>query len=506
MDSSHINLQWLEAYSSKTLQLTTLLLFICLLYVVIYCIYLYAFHPLAGYPGPFLAKFTNLYSGYYAWTGDIHLDQFRCHQRYGPVVRYAPNRLMINSLSALNAIYGHSSPTIKATTYDALVHRAPSSLTLKDKSEHRQRRKILSQGFSDASLRQFEGKMVNLILKMCQQIAPSREDREWSEPRNMSDWCDYLSFDLMSSIIFGASYSALANETYRHLIEDIRESNVRISVLMQALELSSFRLDRKLFPRSIAARNSFLQFIKILLQDLAKKNRDQNDIFSFLSDWRDPDTNEGLTPDQITSESVLLVIAGTDTSSTVMASTLFYLANNKEAYSKAREEVRERFSGTTIHSGEKLNSCRYLRACIDESMRLSPPTGSVLWREVQSDGLNIDGYYVPPGCNVGTALYALHHDAKIFPQPFDYLPERWLENPTIDAQNAFSPFLIGPRSCVGKSLALREVSLVIATLLATFDFETTEPLKKEFVLKDHITPHKNGPYLRFAYKKPRGQL
>ena len=47
------------------------------------CVYRVAFHPLAKYPGPFLAKFTNLYAGYHAWTGDIHEDVYRCHLKYG---------------------------------------------------------------------------------------------------------------------------------------------------------------------------------------------------------------------------------------------------------------------------------------------------------------------------------------------------------------------------------------------------------------------------------------
>jgi hypothetical protein len=67
-------------------------------YLVCNFIYNVHFHPYAKYPGPFLAKFTDLYAGYHAWKGDIHLDMWRCHQVYGDKVRYAPNRLNINTV------------------------------------------------------------------------------------------------------------------------------------------------------------------------------------------------------------------------------------------------------------------------------------------------------------------------------------------------------------------------------------------------------------------------
>lgn len=80
------------------------------------------FHSLAKYPGPWLAKVTNLYSGYHAWKGDLHLDMWRCHEKYGgclsilPVlspmlisafeigdfVRYGPNSLLVNTAAGLH--------------------------------------------------------------------------------------------------------------------------------------------------------------------------------------------------------------------------------------------------------------------------------------------------------------------------------------------------------------------------------------------------------------------
>jgi hypothetical protein len=73
------------------------------LYFVCNMIYNVHFHPYAKYPGPFLARFTDLYAGYHAWKGDIHLDMWRCHQIYGDKVRYAPNRLNINTITGLKS-------------------------------------------------------------------------------------------------------------------------------------------------------------------------------------------------------------------------------------------------------------------------------------------------------------------------------------------------------------------------------------------------------------------
>jgi len=85
--------------------------------------YLAFLHPLARCPGPFLARYTGLYSAYHAWQGDIHLDMYQCHQRYGLIVsaasahasradrpflgdyvRYAPNRLVFNTAQALQGV------------------------------------------------------------------------------------------------------------------------------------------------------------------------------------------------------------------------------------------------------------------------------------------------------------------------------------------------------------------------------------------------------------------
>ncbi|PVH92930.1 hypothetical protein DM02DRAFT_500110, partial [Periconia macrospinosa] len=62
-------------------------------------------HPLSKYPGPLIGKITDWYSVYHCVKGDRHLDFYLLHQKYGTVVRYGPNRISVNSATALHSIY-----------------------------------------------------------------------------------------------------------------------------------------------------------------------------------------------------------------------------------------------------------------------------------------------------------------------------------------------------------------------------------------------------------------
>lgn len=150
--------------------------------------YLAFFHPLAKYPGPFLAKFTDAYGFYHGWKGDIHLDMWRSHQKYGDYVRYGPNKLMINTVEGLRDIYnvGAGSKFMKASAYAPMVHRAPNTLTIRGGKDHARRRRIMAQGVSEKAQRGYEHRIMSHIDKLCK-VAYSGDT--WSEPMDMSKWC-----------------------------------------------------------------------------------------------------------------------------------------------------------------------------------------------------------------------------------------------------------------------------------------------------------------------------
>jgi cytochrome P450 len=218
------------------------------------------------------------------------------------------------------------------------------------------------------------------------------------------------------------------------------------------------------------------------------------------------------------------IIAGSDTTSTALTSALFYLVRNVSALQKAAEEVRSKFGDVEeICQGPVLNSCTYLRACIDEGMRMSPPVGGILPREVLPGGITIDGDFIPEGCIVATPHYTIHHNANYFPDPFTYRPERWVagsgktsggvaESNVALAQSAFCPFSIGPRGCIGKGLAYIELMTTLARMLYLYDMRKTSGVDPsdgkpsnpwgrhrvgEYQLYDQFTSWKNGPIVEF---------
>lgn len=164
-----------------------------------------------------------------------------------------------------------------------------------------------------------------------------------------------------------------------------------------------------------------------------------------------------------------------------MSALLFYLTRYPECYQHLEHEIRSTFaSATDIKFGIKLSSCPYLRACIDETLRMSPPIPGTMWRELQPNDnkpLVIDGHVVPPGTQVGVNTYSLHHNKEYFPDPHVFNPERWLNSetdgrPKDTMLEVFMPFSIGYRDCAGKNMAyLVMMSLVVAKILWYFDFE-----------------------------------
>lgn len=505
------------------------------LYTTSLVVYRVFFHPLAKYPGPFLAKITDAYQLYHAWKGDRHLDFWRMHEKYGRVVRFGPNSVSFNSNTALKEIYGFRSNVRKAEFYNAFAHPTANTHNTRDKEVHARKRRVMAQSFSDGAIREMEKYVLANVRTFTDQIGTgvSDEKKGWSVPKNMTDWFNYLAMDILGDLCYGKAFHMLEAPDNRFALELIAAATKRHLICGTMPIVDRLKLDKYLFPTIAAGRARYMVYSKGQLTERTKMgdDSDRRDFFHHLLKARDPETGQGFSTPELWAESNLLIIAGSDTTSTAMAATIFYLTRNPEALAKAVAEVRSKFTDVEeIRQGAALNSCTYLRACIDEAMRLSPSVGGLLPREVQAGGMTIGGEHIPAGTVVGTPHYTIHHNAEYYPQPFRYEPERWLvgaecaatgrvtvEDDLHRAQSAFCPFSVGPRGCIGKGLAYVEMSVTIARTLFLYDMRKAVGIADpgeghpsneygrhrvgEFQLSDTFTSVKDGAMVEFRRRE-----
>ncbi len=144
-------------------------------------------------------------------------------------MRFGPNSISFNSNTALKDIYGFKANVRKAEFYDAFVHPAPNTHNTRDKVLHARKRRVLSQAFSDSAIKEMEKYVLANIRTFCDQIdrAASDERKGWSVPKNMSDWCNYLSMDILGDLCFGKAFHMLERPDNRYALDLVSMATTR---------------------------------------------------------------------------------------------------------------------------------------------------------------------------------------------------------------------------------------------------------------------------------------
>ncbi|KAK8103633.1 uncharacterized protein PG998_010666 [Apiospora kogelbergensis] len=484
-------------------------------------------HPLRDYPGPTLAKITNAYAGWLAIRKKQYLASYHDFQRFGsPVVRHGPAQLVFNTPKAFHDIYMNPRTT-KGQAYRAsqLAAKYPSILNAIDKDQHRRKRKFIGLALTERSLRSFESTMSMQVEIFLRQLLRSSEQREIV---NLSPRCQRLGLDIIGLLSFGYHFNTQTEESHRFLQEVIDSMSWRINMYM------AFPFIKPLESVFMLCGAPKLLKFHRLVTDMIKKRMSEgkdarHDLYSVLADHVGKN-QEGLYKGELWPEAILFIMAGGSTTAAALSAAFFYLAHNPKVYDKLATEIRSTFrSGRDIHSGEDLRSCKYLRACIDETLRMSPAATVISWRQIDPKDTSgepwiVDGHVIPPGTQVGVPFYSLFHNEEYFPDSFTWKPERWLDPHGNQSEeesaaraamhNAFHPFQAGDRSCLGKPMAYLEASLTLARTLWYFDFETAPGVPglvgagtegktdgrgrpNEFQLYDIFVAEHDGPNLVF---------
>ncbi|MDI1491502.1 MAG: hypothetical protein OHK93_002711 [Ramalina farinacea] len=456
------------------------LLALAILYALFQTAYNLLYHPLHRFPGPKCFAATPLPYVFASYSGCLATRLHKLHERYGPVVRTAPNELSFIDPSAWPTIYGRKNRSQQPfrKNYDSFNETRSQirrSLYLANEEDHARARKLLNLAFSPEALRAQEPLLQGHVHELLNGI----ESETDVGPVDLEKWFTYFAFDVVGETSFGEPFNCVKEPSHRawpRMLSRARKIITGISGL-KLLVPSSIFCWMPVSQNSPLQRTVLQSVVNRLNFDLQKVEKrivskpDRGDVLSALI--RVNEEKKALDNTEIMANAALFILAGTETVATLLCAVIYLLTQNSVALDRLTREMREVFQDESQLTLHNLSKMTYLTACIDEALRLVPPVPEGLPRVTPPEGESICGCWVA----VQISTLAASWSTSNFVRPLSYEPERWLENKSScyasDNMQASQPFSTGPRNCLGQSLALSEVRLVIANLIRKFDIECT---------------------------------
>ncbi|GME62452.1 cytochrome P450 [Neofusicoccum parvum] len=442
--------------------------------------------PLRSVPGPLLARFSRLWYLRQAWTGKFPRTNIKLHQKYGPIVRIAPNEYSIDDPSAIKPIYGHGTVFVKGSWYHA--SGAPSGMKqnifaeIDPKTHAAERRKIASLYTMSTLLKMEEevNSCISLVEDRFRNFAKSQSTIE------LQWWMQCYAFDVIGAITVSKRFGFLdAGEDPLGMVEGLD------SFLTYAARMGICpELHHMVFSIISKLGKSGLLDVFAFTRDQIQKYKEtigssessaDSDVFLSKAIRLHREKPDSFLEEDIFQTCSMNVVAGSDTTGISLTAVMWGLLKNPEAMAKLRAEVDEKYESGEISDPVSFADAQkmpYLQACINEGLRTHPAVGLPLSRVVPKGGIVIAGRYFPEGTNIGVNAWAAHNNRSVFGEDADkFRPERWLvdEETYRKMDRYFIPFGHGSRTCIGKNISLMEMSKIIPQLVRKFDIQLSDP-------------------------------
>ncbi|PSR97179.1 averantin oxidoreductase, partial [Coniella lustricola] len=435
--------------SSETLWVTgktaTTLVAICILGIYTsMLVYRAFFHRLGRFPGPFGARLSHFWiAAKGVQSGKEFAVLKQLHGTHGDVVRLGPQTLSICDPRALEVIHGAGTKCTKAPWYNCL-HPMYSLLTDRVGAAHRQRRKAWEQSFSTKSLRVYEPRVAFWTDKLLANISAQLQ-----KPVNMGLWLNFYSFDVMGDLSLGESFGMLDRSEPHWVMHSLHAFMISLAMFSHCTWM--LLLVQKL-PVISAESAKFKNWVAMMVDKRMKNPPANQDLYSFiLDDFYAKETPTKQERMNLNADGVLSTIAGSDTTAAALTCLFAELATHPTAVRQIQQEVDSLCTTTTAAAepdNYALSQLPYLQACLNEVLRLYPAVPSGIQRFTPPGGLKIgDDLFIPGDTIVQTPQYVFHRDARNFPRPDEFIPERWTTQPElIQNGSVYSPFSIGKLS------------------------------------------------------------
>ncbi|KXN74926.1 cytochrome P450 [Conidiobolus coronatus NRRL 28638] len=352
----------------------------------------------------------------------------------------------------------------------------PSNILISNGDEWKRHRKPANPIFHQ----KFQPELFSPCIEEVLNSIMDKVSRNPEESIQVCDLMSLLTLDVLGKGIFSIDFEAIKSEgssKYHQLYYSIMKQ-VGSPLYSLIPFLNHYPVGD--MAKAYRSLDEFKEVIQALIsqrrKDLKdKKFEDSKDLLSTLLRETEKNHEDPLTDEELVYNMNVFFAAGHDTTSSALACGMYYLAKNPIFQEKLRNEVLQALGTSsasdkiTVPEESQIKEMNYLGLFIKEVMRLNPPISQVFRGLTEDYSIPDDDVILPKGTIINLPIYAIHHDPKIYPNPEEFNPERFL-NGKYDT-DVYMPFGGGSRMCVGFNFSLMEQKVFFIMLLQKFIIE-----------------------------------
>ena len=388
--------------------------------------------------------------------------------------------VMISDPAAIKALYGeagHALPPGRNIFLEPIL--GPRSLLLLTGPDHLARRRLMLPPFHGERMRSYEPIVTEIV---------DAEVESWplGEEFPLHPRMQAITLEVILRVVFGVAEGPRL-ERLRGMLSTVLQETASSGAQLVALIAARFG-GRQPFARF---EGQLREVDELLHAEIAERRaagglEERDDILSALMLARFED-GEPMSDSELRDQLMTLLLAGHETTATALAWTFDLLLRHPRELGRLRD---------SLDAGEE----DYLRATISESLRLRPVipiAGRRLAKPLEADGLTL-----PEGTDVTPAIWLAHTRPDLYPEPYAFRPERFLDGSP--ETYAWIPFGGGIRRCLGASFAEFEMRIALREILARRELRKASP-RPERVGRRNITlsPRDGTPVLVTARREAR---
>jgi averantin hydroxylase len=432
-------------------------------------------------------------------------ERLEAHKKYGKVVRMAPNELSWIDERVWKDVWAHRQGHQEFMKDSADRFKHPNGLygiLLAEREDHSRYRRLLSHAFSEKGMRDQQLHItgyVDMLIKDLRGVADEgpQDMVQWFNVGFRSHHCtvafrltaqQWTTFDIIGKLAFGQDFGCLKESKTHPWIEMIF-GNLKSLVIIGSIRRLGLEwiLPYIASSKQLEARLYNYRYSNDMIKARVERGDDQHDFWDNVLKHSDKST--GMSTDEMVSNGSNLVLAGSETTATLLSGCIYQLCKNPDVMKKVTDEIRSAYTSDTEIDLFSTGQLKYTLAVLDESMRIYSPVPTQANRTVPAGGDTVLGQYLPGGTVISMSQAIAHHYPPYWTKPEEFHPERFLgaEEFKNDNFEVMQPFSVGSRNCIGRNLAYAEMRLILARFLWNFNVQLDRRTAEEGEWTDQKT-------------------